>query len=117
MGQATPSIASNSARQSDHLALEVSLERVAAVCRKWGIVEFAVFGSLLRSDFRSDSDVDVLLTFDSNGGYTFETLPDLLDDLSALFGGRSIDMVEKRLISNPFRRREILSTCRVLYAA
>jgi predicted nucleotidyltransferase len=87
------------------------------LCRKWGISELAVFGSVLRDDFGPGSDVDVLVTFAPGGGYTFETLPDLLDELSALFGGRTIDLVEKPLITNPFRRHEILTTRCVLYAA
>lgn len=95
----------------------ITAARLAAVCNKWGIAELAVFGSALRPDFRPDSDVDVLVTFAPGRGYAFETLPDLLDELSALFDGRPIDLVEKPLIRNPFRRREILDTRRILYAA
>ena len=43
--------------------LSVSKETIAEFCRKWKIVEFALFGSVLRDDFRPDSDVDVLVTF------------------------------------------------------
>ena len=38
--------------------------KIAEFCRKWRIVEFALFGSVLRDDFRPDSDVDVLVSFD-----------------------------------------------------
>src|SRR5687767_14713028 len=79
-------------------------ERIEAFCRKWGVAEFALFGSVLREDFRPDSDVDVMVTFFPGGGYDFHTLPDFLDELSGLFGGRKVDMVEKHLITNPFRR-------------
>ena len=98
-------------------AVPVPVERIAAFCRKWGITEFSLFGSVLRDDFRPDSDVDVLVTFHPGGGYTFETLPDLLDELSALFGGRAIDLVEKPLLTNPFRRHAILTSRQVIYAA
>jgi predicted nucleotidyltransferase len=39
------------------------------------------------------------------------------DELSAMFGGREVDLVQKRLLKNPFRRHEILTTREVLYAA
>ena len=38
----------------------VPIEKIADFCRRWGVVEFALFGSVLRDDFRADSDVDVL---------------------------------------------------------
>jgi predicted nucleotidyltransferase len=95
----------------------LAADRLADLCARWGIVELCVFGSALRDDFRPDSDVDVLVTFDDGGGYTFETLPDLLDELSRMFAGRRIDLVEKPLITNPFRRHAILSSRQVLYAA
>jgi len=97
--------------------VDVPPERVEAFCRKWKITEFALFGSVLRDDFRPDSDVDVMVTFAPGGGYDFETLPDFLDELSEIFGGRTVDVVEKRLITNPFRRHSILTTARVVYAA
>lgn len=46
-----------------------------------------------------------------------ETYLDMCDELSALFGGRKIDLVQKRLLKNPFRRHEILTTREVVYAA
>jgi predicted nucleotidyltransferase len=42
--------------------LKVSLDAIAKFCQHWNIVEFALFGSVLRDDFRPDSDVDVLVT-------------------------------------------------------
>ena len=42
--------------------------KIAEFCRKWRIAEFALFGSVLRDDFRPDSDVDVLVTFDPDAG-------------------------------------------------
>lgn len=88
-----------------------------ALCQRWGITELALFGSALRDDFTPDSDVDLLVEFAPGAGYTFETLPDLLDELSALFGRRRIDLVEKPLIANPFRRHAILTSRQILYAA
>jgi len=45
-------------------------EKIAEFCRQWKITEFALFGSVLRDDFRSDSDIDVLVTFADDCGYS-----------------------------------------------
>lgn len=96
--------------------LQIDRERIAAFCRKWKINEFALFGSVLRDDFRPDSDVDVLVTFAPGGGITFDNRVEMMDELSAIFG-RPIDLVEKNAIRNPFRRHAILTTKEIVYAA
>ncbi|MBM4285330.1 MAG: nucleotidyltransferase family protein [Deltaproteobacteria bacterium] len=97
-------------------AIDVNQEKIAAFCRKWRIAELALFGSVLREDFRPDSDVDVLVTFQADGGITFDNRVEILDELTEIFG-RKVDLVEKEGIRNPFRRHEILTTKEVLYAA
>jgi len=96
--------------------VNVDREKIVAFCAKWRVTEFALFGSVLRDDFRPDSDVDVLLTFAPGAGVTFENRVLILDDLQAIFG-REVDIVEKDTIRNPFRRRAILSSREVIYAA
>lgn len=96
--------------------IKIDSNKIESFCRKWNIVEFAVFGSVLRDDFRTDSDVDVLVTFGPGGGITFDNRVDMLDELKAIFG-REVDLVEKKAITNPFRRHSILTTREVLYAA
>jgi len=95
----------------------IPTEKIAAFCRKWQIAEFSLFGSVLRDDFGPNSDIDVLVAFSPAGAMTFESFLEMRDELSALFGGRNVDLVEKRLIRNPFRRHDILTTRRVVYAA
>jgi uncharacterized protein len=97
-------------------SLDIPMDQVVAFCRKWAVAELSVFGSILRDDFGPESDVDVLVSFAPGAGMTFEGYLDMRDELSSIFG-REIDLVEKRLITNPFRRHEILTTKRVLYAA
>jgi hypothetical protein len=80
-------------------------------------MELSLFGSALRSDFRSDSDVDVLVSFEAGAAMTFEGFIEMRDELSEMMGGRNIDLVEKRLVKNPFRRHEILTTREIVYAA
>lgn len=96
--------------------IPIDQKKITAFCKKWNITEFAVFGSVLRDDFRQDSDVDVLVTFGPGGGITFDNRVDMLDELEAIFN-RDVDLIEKKSISNPFRRHFILSTKEVLYAA
>jgi uncharacterized protein len=91
-------------------------DRIAEFCRRWRIEEFSLFGSVLRDDFRPDSDVDVLVVFEPGATPQIEEWLDMLDELKALLG-REVDVVEKRLLQNPFRRHHILKNRRVVYAA
>ena len=104
----------------DHAMIEarvpVPAEKIEAFCRKWKVVEMALFGSVLREDFRPDSDVDVLVTFAPDDGWSLWDLIDMRDELWEMFG-REVDLVEKKNLVNPFRRHAILSTKQVIYAA
>lgn len=96
--------------------LHTSLPEIAAYCQRWHITEFALFGSVLRDDFRSASDVDILVTFAPDYRLSLSALLDMKEELETAFG-RSVDLVEKPLIKNPYRRAEILKTKRVVYAS
>ena len=90
--------------------------KIAAFCRKWKITEFSLFGSVLRNDFGPDSDIDVLVTFAQDAPWDYFDWPELLDELKTIFG-RTVDLVEKESLRNPFRRHEILTTRHIVYAA
>lgn len=96
--------------------IQVPMERVEAFCRRWGVREFSLFGSVLRDDFGPESDIDVLVTFDETSEVSLMEWGPMLDELRGIFG-RSVDLVEKAAIKNPLRRRYILEGSRVLYAA
>ena len=96
--------------------IDVPVARIEEFCRKYGVEEFSLFGSILRDDFRPDSDVDVMLKFRPGHGFTFDNTPEIYDDLEAMFG-RPVDVVEKGRIRNPFRRHAIMSSYQVVYAA
>jgi predicted nucleotidyltransferase len=91
-------------------------DRLDGFCRRWRIQELALFGSVLRSDFRPDSDVDVLVTFEPDAPWTLWDLSRMRAELKELFG-REVDLVEKKALRNPFRRQAILADQRVIYAA
>ncbi|HOQ97870.1 MAG TPA: nucleotidyltransferase family protein [Anaerolineae bacterium] len=94
----------------------VPRDKIAAFCRRWQITELALFGSVLREDFGPESDVDVLVTFAPGAPWSLLDLVDMAEELKALFG-RDVDLVEESALRNPFRRRAILSTKEVVYAA
>jgi predicted nucleotidyltransferase len=96
--------------------IHIPLKQIEDFCRRWKIKEFALFGSVLREDFRPDSDIDVLVSFKPEGGITFDNRVEMLDELAQIFG-REVDLVEKDAIRNPFRRHDILTTKEVVYAA
>ncbi|HEY2736803.1 MAG TPA: nucleotidyltransferase family protein [Thermoanaerobaculia bacterium] len=96
--------------------IAVPTEKIDAFCRKWGIRELALFGSVLREDFSPQSDVDVLVAFAPEAQRSLFDLVEMKDELAGLFG-READLVSQRGLRNPFRRHEILNTRRVLYAA
>jgi predicted nucleotidyltransferase len=96
--------------------IDVPRERIEEFCRKWHITELALFGSALRDDFRPDSDVDVLVTFEPGVRPKLDDWLNMEDELTAAFG-RPVDLVEKSRIENPFIRRHVLHHHQVLYAA
>jgi predicted nucleotidyltransferase len=96
--------------------VSISKPALEDLCRRWQITEFSLFGSVLRSDFRPDSDVDVLVSFAPEAPWSLWDIVRLQDELSDLFG-RTAHVVEARALRNPFRRAEILKTRKILYAA
>jgi predicted nucleotidyltransferase len=84
--------------------IHASSEEIAAFCRAHHIRWLALFGSVLRDDFRDDSDIDVLVEFAADHPVTFFDLYRIEEELSCLFGGRKVDLVTPaslhRLIRN-----------------
>jgi len=100
----------------DQSNIELPTQQIKEFCNKYGVAQFALFGSVLRDDFGPDSDVDVMLEFKPGHGFTFENTPDIQDELRAMFR-RKVDVIEMGRIRNPLRRRAIMDSHRVVYAA
>lgn len=96
--------------------IDIDRARIADFCKRWRIRELSLFGSVLRDDFRPDSDVDVLILLEEGAPWSLYEWVDMIEELKQIFG-RDVDLVEKSAIENPFRRRSILGTAEVLYAA
>jgi uncharacterized protein len=90
-------------------------EKIALFCQKWNVVEFALFGSVLRVDFNSASDVDVLVTFAPSSQTSLFGLAQMQLELKEIFG-RPVDLVEKSSVTNPYRKTTILESAEVIYA-
>ncbi len=89
---------------------------IAEFCRKWQIRELSVFGSVLREDFNTDSDLDFLVSFEPGAPLDIDRLLDMKQELETRLG-RPVDLVEKEAMRNPWRKHEILKTRQVIYAA
>jgi uncharacterized protein len=91
-------------------------EELRAFCTRWQIAELSLFGSVLREDFGPDSDVDVLVRFAPEAPWSLFELAEMKLELEDHFG-RPVDVVEVEGLRNPYRRRRILETRRVIHAA
>lgn len=99
--------------------LNLMPEQIADFCKQHHILELSLFGSILRNDFRADSDIDMLVVFDRSANPHL-SLMDLvgmeyqLEDMVK----REVDLIEKRSIvdsNNWIRRKNILNTAQVIY--
>lgn len=99
--------------------IELTSEGVRQFCRRWRIRELAVFGSVLREDFRADSDIDLLVTFEEGAPWDLLDLLEMQDEASLVLG-RRVDLFSRRGIeaaSNPILKQEVLGAAETVYAA
>ena len=99
-------------------AIDLPMEAIAQFCDRWQVTEFALFGSVLRDDFRPDSDIDVMVQFHPEAHPTFSSLDQMEAQLKIIFH-RDIDLITRQGIEtsrNYLRRQEILSSAQVIYA-
>lgn len=97
--------------------LGVQFEAIEEICQQWGIIELAFFGSVLRDDFKSNSDLDILVTFEANNKISLFDLENIEQQLETLLN-RSVDLVTKKSIENShnwIRRQNILDNSEVIY--
>jgi hypothetical protein len=95
--------------------IHIDSDALARFCRCHHIARLALFGSVLGSDFKPDSDIDVLVEFQPGHvpGLRFVSIE---QELSQLLGGRRVDMVTPKFL-NPRIRNQVLSTAESLYVA
>ncbi len=99
--------------------IDLPMEKIAEFCRRWQIKELALFGSVLGEDFRPDSDIDLLVTFAPDHPWSLFDHVEMQDELKDMLG-REVDLVSRSSIErseNPWRRHDILTSARSIYAA
>lgn len=96
--------------------LSIPKKELEDFCRSHGIRKLAFFGSVLRPDFRPESDVDVLVEFESGRKVGYFEVYDLERELSAILGGRKVDLNTPRSLSKYFRE-QALAEAQVEYVA
>jgi predicted nucleotidyltransferase len=98
-----------------HELIRVSSQRLADVCRRHHIQRLSLFGSVLRDDFKPDSDIDVLVEFEAGVSVGYFTIGRIINELSDLFG-RRVD-VRTPLDLEPSIRSCVLADAEVRFAA
>ncbi len=95
--------------------VEIPEDKIADFCRRNYICKLSLFGSILRNDFRSDSDIDILVEFELGHVPGFFQLARLEHDLSELLGNRKVDLRTPQELSRYFRD-EVAAVAEIQYA-
>jgi len=96
--------------------IQLPAAQVAEFCRQHHICKLAVFGSVLHGDARPDSDLDVLVEFESGHVPGLLRLTGMELELSELLGGRKVDLNTPRCLSRHFRDA-VVAEAEPVYAA
>lgn len=95
--------------------IRVDRDRLGEFCRSHHIRRLALFGSVLRDDFRADSDVDVLVEFEDGHRPGLIAFCQMEEELAQLFGGSRLDLVTPKFLNHRIRDR-VLAEAEVQYA-
>lgn len=98
--------------------IDLDSKGIREFCRKWKIKQLCVFGSILRDDFRPDSDIDFLADFEDDEEWDLFDEIHMTEELERIVG-RKVDLLDREAVEesrNRFRRREILGTAERVYA-
>ena len=99
--------------------MNTSPGEITSFCKRWKITELGLFGSVLREDFNPESDIDVLVRFAPEAGYSLMDFVGIQDELSKMLG-RQVDLVEWKAVENSrnyIRREDVLRSAETIYAA
>lgn len=100
------------------LPITIDPESLAAFCRRWSIIRLEVFGSVLRADFRPQSDVDLLATYAPEAHWSLLDRARMKHELEDMLG-RSVDLLNRRALEKGRgngRSAAILAEAELLYA-
>ena len=95
----------------------VPIDALTEICIRYGVESLSIFGSVARGDFGPGSDIDVLVEFQSGSAPGMMGIVQMQDELSELFGGRSVHVSTRAMLDNPYRRSSVLRDLVRLYEA
>lgn len=95
----------------------IDRRRLGRICRRYGVQKMSLFGSAARGELRADSDVDLLVEFRPKSKTSHWEFVDMQEALSPLFGNRQVQIASPEILRNPYRRKTIEPTLKVLYDA
>jgi predicted nucleotidyltransferase len=96
------------------ISIKIPREKIVEFCTKNHITKLSLFGSALRGDFREDSDIDLLVEFDSNHVPGLIRLASMEIELTEILG-RKVDLRTPQDLSRYFRQ-EVVNNAEVQYA-
>lgn len=95
--------------------IEMNIDKIIALCRKYKVAKLWVFGSILTPRFNDDSDVDFSVVFHYDQiSDLFVTFFDFIDELQTLLG-RKVDLVDETAVKNPYFRKQLDITKQLIY--
>lgn len=112
-----PNLFTENSEIENLVAIDLPMEKIIDFCDRWQVIQFALFGSVLRRDFNLESDIDVMVQFHPEAHPKFTTLEQMEDELKRFFH-RDVDLITREGIEtslNYLRRQEILSSALVIY--
>jgi len=95
--------------------IEKNIEKINELCSKYNVSELYVFGSVLTERFNNESDIDLLVDFDDMDVFGYaDNYFDFKFDLESILN-RKVDLLEKKAIKNPFLKKSIDSSKKLVY--
>lgn len=99
------------------LPIDLPQSKIIDFCKRWEITQLSVFGSILRPDFKANSDIDFLVRFTEKAPWSLLDMVEMQQELEQICQ-RKVDLISHSAIDrshNYIRRQEILSTAKILY--
>lgn len=95
--------------------IEMNLDKIIALCKKYKVAKLWVFGSILTPRFNDESDVDFSVIFHYDQIHDlFVTFFDFIEELQLLLG-RKVDLVDETAVKNSYFRHELDRTKYLIY--
>ena len=96
--------------------ITITEKDIEFIVNKYNVKELSIFGSSIRDDFKTTSDIDLLIEFNDSQNISLYDLLDIQEYFEKITK-RSIDIVEPAGLSNPYRKEAILKSKEILYVA